>query len=294
MAHMGFILGNSGVRYGVFDGHQVGARGGIVGSSSGSTVGASGSIVGSPGSIVGNSGRIPWSDIEGCGAELRRIADASGANLALAGSVRDDLLGVLLKHVPRRLLPVLVARRDFELPIENLYERPEEAGTDRLLNCIAARERAGGRSSVVVDFGTAVSISVVSADGAFLGGLIAGGWGSIARGIQLSAPRLPLVAPSPADGFVARHTAAALQAGIYWEVAAGVRTMLAGILKTLPGPSKVFATGGEAELFCPGIPEVDELVPDLTLEGLFHAFRLGAGGSDGLGPPKGRPPAWRR
>jgi type III pantothenate kinase len=51
------------------------------------------------------------------------------------------------------------------------YDNPREIGPDRLVNAIAGYEKLGG-PCVVVDFGTAVTHDVVSADGEYLGGVI--------------------------------------------------------------------------------------------------------------------------
>jgi type III pantothenate kinase len=168
---------------------------------------------------------------------------------------------------------VVVARRDFALPIANEYTRPWEAGTDRLLNAVAARERAGGRGAVAVDFGTAISVSVVSPQGAFLGGPIACGGAALARGLRASAPRLPHAEASSRTPFVARDTVSALGTGVFWEIAGGVRALLQGILRSVDFRPRVFATGGEAETYRESIPEIDELVPNLVLEGLCFACR---------------------
>ncbi|MBI4601667.1 MAG: type III pantothenate kinase, partial [Planctomycetes bacterium] len=129
---LGLLLGNSSVRYGVHDGAGIRAR-----------------------------GRIEWPELAARGGEIRRAALELGARCAIVGSVRDDLFPAVELWIPRQLLPASFARRDFVVPIENRYERPEEAGTDRLLAAVAARERARGRCAVVVDFGTAISITVV-------------------------------------------------------------------------------------------------------------------------------------
>ena len=53
-------------------------------------------------------------------------------------------------------------------------DNPREIGPDRLVNAVAAHERFGG-PCVVVDFGTAITYDVVSADGEYLGGIISPG-----------------------------------------------------------------------------------------------------------------------
>jgi type III pantothenate kinase len=47
-----------------------------------------------------------------------------------------------------------------------------------------------------------------------------------------------------------------------------VREILARICAELPTRPKIIATGGDAELIARGIPEIDVVDPELTLEGL--------------------------
>ena len=63
-----------------------------------------------------------------------------------------------------------------------LYENPREVGADRIVNAVAAYERAKG-PVIVVDFGTATTFDCVSPKGEYLGGVIA-------PGIQISSDAL--------------------------------------------------------------------------------------------------------
>src|SRR5918911_5004095 len=54
------------------------------------------------------------------------------------------------------------------------YDDPREVGADRIANAVAARVRHGA-PSVVVDFGTSTNFDVVSADGEYVGGVLAPG-----------------------------------------------------------------------------------------------------------------------
>jgi len=240
---LGVLLGNASVRFGLL------AAEGIRG-----------------------TGRIPWDELPVRGMEIERLAGTAGIGEAVAGSVRDDLLPLVERWIPERLRPLVLARRDFSLPIESLYERPEEAGTDRLLNAIAVRARAPGRAAIAVDFGTAVSVTVVDRGGAFAGGLIASGGRTTARGLSLAAPRLPAVDPGPPETMIATSARSAVSGGVYLQVAGGVSRILRGLLEEMPG-ALVVATGGEAGLFAPAVPEIEVVASELGLEGLAIACR---------------------
>src|SRR5436309_5749913 len=54
------------------------------------------------------------------------------------------------------------------------YDDPREVGPDRIANAVAAADRHG-TPCVVVDFGTSTNFDVVSADGEYVGGVLAPG-----------------------------------------------------------------------------------------------------------------------
>ena len=64
-------------------------------------------------------------------------------------------------------------------------DNPRELGADRLVNAVAAHARLGG-PCISVDFGTAVNYDVVSAEGEYLGGVIAPGRRDLARRAHLA------------------------------------------------------------------------------------------------------------
>ncbi len=243
---LGCLLGNSSLQYGLFDARV------------------------DEGSLE-SVGRIAWSELGERSVELTPLFSNSNVEEAVIGSVRDDLLPVLERHLPSRLRRLVVGR-DFQLCIENCYERPEQVGIDRLLNALAASRRAAGRGAIVVDFGTTVSVSVVSPKGAFLGGAIAPGLNSGTAGLAAATPRLPSVELREPPAFLGRTTEAGLQVGLYWQSVGGIARILRGIVSELPFVPCVYGTGGDALLFAPAIDEIDEIVPELTLQGLRTAY----------------------
>ena len=63
-----------------------------------------------------------------------------------------------------RSIPVYCLGENLTAPIKNLYARPKQVGQDRLVNAYAA-SRLYGAPLVVIDFGTAVTLDVISKTG---------------------------------------------------------------------------------------------------------------------------------
>lgn len=187
----------------------------------------------------------------------------------VVGGVHPGRLEELLRGPDLQGLDVKVAGRDLPIPMANRYDDPSQVGIDRLLNALAASRLWPGEGVVVADFGTALSVSIVSPAGEFLGGPIAGGIRSLAEGLRSRTARLPWVVPDrPPERVGATSTREAMEAGIFWQVAAAAEKFLERLSAELPFPFHALATGGDGALFAPFIPRLERVDPDLALRGL--------------------------
>ena len=113
-----------------------------------------------------------------------------------------------------------------DLPIGVLLEEPHRVGIDRLAGAAAAAFlKRPGRAAIVVDCGTALTVNMVSPDGAFVGGGILPGPALMTRALADGTSRLPeisaveLASPPAMPG---RSTSEAIAAGIGWGIRGGV------------------------------------------------------------------------
>ncbi len=154
------------------------------------------------------------------------------------------------------------------------YPQPKRIGADRLANAAAAAPFYG-TPVVVVDFGTAVTFDIVDRRKNYVGGVIAPGLEAMTDYLhQRTAllPRLTLLEPPSVIGKSTKH---AMLAGAVFGYRGLVREILAEIRAELGARKlKVVATGGYAELIAAGVVEIDDVHPNLTLEGLRLIGRL--------------------
>ena len=101
-------------------------------------------------------------------------------------------------------------------------------GADRLVNGVAGFYKYGG-PCVVVDLGTTINFDVVSADGEYLGGVIAVGIGISIDALFSKTARLPLVDFRPPKDVVGTNTVASMHSGLYY----GAVGMIDGILERM-------------------------------------------------------------
>lgn len=183
------------------------------------------------------------------------------------------LIDWLGEHRPNDRITLLAAG---DLPLQVRLERPDMVGIDRLVDAVAVNQlRDAHRPAVIVDVGTAITVDLVSADGAFRGGAILPGIQMSARALHEFTDLLPLLdmsdltAPPSALG---TNTVAAMESGLFWGAVGAVRQLTEELCNATGGNQthqpQVFLTGGAgasvAELLGPDA----RYVPNLTLAGI--------------------------
>lgn len=173
-----------------------------------------------------------------------------------------NVLKTLFEKSPIVLGPDVYAK----LPIEVL--NPYEIGSDLVSNALAAHMRFK-RNCIVVDFGTALTFTTVSAKGSILGVAIAPGLKTAIKSLSQNTAKLfdvPLELPESALG---KNTVHAIQAGILLGYEGLVISMLDRIKKELQDDQcATLATGGLSSIITPLKDQFTEVDPNLTLNGL--------------------------
>jgi len=179
---------------------------------------------------------------------------------ALEGLCRDYFRGAPLVIGPgiRTGMPIL-------------YDNPREVGADRIVNAVAAYARRR-RSLIVVDFGTATTFDVVTARGEYLGGAISPGLAISAEALYQRASKLPRVEITCPPQVIAKNTVNSMQAGLFYGYVGLVDGIVTRMKQELRDVPLVLATGGLAGLVAPCSQTIDEVDPNLTLEGLRIIF----------------------
>lgn len=217
--------------------------------------------------------------------DARMTADElEAAVTGLLGPRAPEVTGVAaLSTVPPLLREVrlMLDRRSASMPtvivgpgvrtgVPLLVDNPREVGADRVVNTLAAH-RIFGTACVVVDFGTATNLDVVSARGEFLGGALAPGIEISMEAMASRAAALRTVELVRPRAVIGKNTVEGLQSGVIFGSAGQVDGLVRGIVAELGpdvGPVTVVATGGLAPLVEGVSRTITEFVPDLTLLGL--------------------------
>ena len=132
---------------------------------------------------------------------MRRAADA------------DDDAGAWRKNFSESILWSSGPGIKTGMPI--LYENPKDVGADRIVNGIAAYEKYHD-ACIIVDFGTATTIDLISKKGEYIGGAIAPGLSISLEALVQRASKLPRIEVIKPKEVVGRNTINSIQAGIFY------------------------------------------------------------------------------
>jgi type III pantothenate kinase len=174
-----------------------------------------------------------------------------------------------LSRTPRVFDP----RADLDIAVR--VDHPSELGADRVVNALAARTRVEP-PFLIVDFGTATTFDCVDREGAYVGGAIAPGLQISADALTARTSRLPRIEVARPRATIGTNTVHAIQSGVFWGYVGLVDGLARRCKQELLGDSggrvPCIATGGLSNLVGRHCVEIDEVDPDLTLQGLRTWF----------------------
>jgi type III pantothenate kinase len=199
--------------------------------------------------------------------DLRGRSFDDVSDVSLSSTV--PLLGRAYQELAERHIdaPLLVLGPGTRTGIPILYDDPREVGPDRIANAVAARERYGA-PCIVVDFGTSTNFDAVSAEGEYVGGVLAPGIEISMEALFARAARLTKVDFVEPETVIGKTTVASLQSGLVYGFAGQVDGIVERMRDELGGTAPAIATGGLAELIAPHARTIEKVDPLLTLDGL--------------------------
>ncbi len=182
---------------------------------------------------------------------LPSMIDALTAGAPVRGAILASTRGEvtaeteLLRRLARR---TVVFTAGTPVPIRNAYRTPATLGRDRLAAAVGATVLYPGRNVLIVDFGTAVTVDLVTADGTFRGGCISPGVQTRFRALHDYTACLPLCAPTDDEGLQGLSTEEAVRWGVMNSVTFEIEGYIARMQAEIDDLCVIF-TGGDAKYF---------------------------------------------
>lgn len=212
---------------------------------------------------------VPWDELAAWTADA-----PESLHSVILGGVNPRGRDKILDSWPKDTWPdPVVIDNPFILPIKINVTSPRTVGVDRVLNAIAGNIiRPANTPMIIIDSGTATTVDVVSADGAFEGGAILPGFQLGALALHqytallphISNPELARRTPTP----LGKNTRDALKSGLFWGQLGAVKELVRHYRETLTAAPVCVVTGGAGRLLVPQMPEDTIHEPFLALQGL--------------------------
>ena len=216
------------------------------------------------------------------GEEVGTLTDAHLASLvvrydvqrAICSSTRGEVAqteALLARHVPQ----VVSFTADTPVPVGIDYATPETLGRDRVAAAVGASVLYPNRDVLIVDFGTALTMDYLSADGVFHGGSISLGVTNRFRALHEYTASLPLVEPTEEEQLFGNSTKTAIAQGVMNSVQFELEGYIARMAEKKADFCIIF-TGGEAKYFVKRIKNTIFAEPNLVFCGLNRILEYNA------------------
>lgn len=197
-----------------------------------------------------------------------RGIDPANTSAVIIASVVPPAMYSLINAIRKYLrLQPLVVGKDVDPGMVNLYNNPREVGVDRLVNGVAAVARYG-KPLIIVDIGTAITFDAIDENGAYLGGAIFPGIKVAMEALFMKASKLPRVDIAATESAIGRTTVQSMQSGAVRGYVGALTGIIEDMKKEISGNTRVIATGGMGRLMAEHCQLIDEVDPNLTLDGL--------------------------
>jgi type III pantothenate kinase len=178
----------------------------------------------------------------------------------ITGKLSVDIAGI------NGIKPYIIGK-DIKIPIKNLYLNQKQLGADRLVNAYAA-SMIYGHPVIVASVGTAITLDVVSKNGAYLGGLIQPGLKLAISILASKTALLPGIKLKDPSGIIGRDTRSCILSGVILGAAGSIDSLVEKIRLKTGRNTPVIGTGGDITLIKKFSKHITKVDRELTLKGI--------------------------
>ena len=148
----------------------------------------------------------------------------------------------------------------------------EEIGPDLIVAAVAAVKRYL-LPAIIIDMGTASTLTVIDREGTFSGGVILPGVGISMNALAKETSLLPSIDVAPSKKLISLNTIDAMRSGIIYGTAGSLDGIIDRFLEELGEEASILATGGLSPLICPYCRHHITVDENLLLSGLWEIWK---------------------
>lgn len=199
---------------------------------------------------------IPFSEIEG----------------AIVSSVVPPLNSTIISAVKKifGFKPMLVGS-GMKTGLNIIMDNPKTVGSDMIVDAVAAI-RNYPCPIIIIDMGTATTMSVVDSGGNYIGGVILPGLKVSLDSLSGKTAQLPYISLDTPGKVIGKNTIDCMRSGIMYGNAAMIDGIIERMEDELGMPASVVATGGLAPFITPLCKHHISYEDDLLLKGLLVLY----------------------
>ncbi|WP_298482498.1 type III pantothenate kinase [uncultured Ruminococcus sp.] len=172
--------------------------------------------------------------------------------------------------------PVMIVGPGIKTGLQIAIDNPAQLGSDRVADAVAALHEYKP-PIVIIDMGTATTLSVIDAQRRHIGGIIAPGVGISMNALTEKTAQLPKISLEPPKKCIGSNTIECMKSGILYGAAGCIDGLLDRITDELGETPTFLATGGMSEYIIPHCRHEIVLDNMLLLKGLQLIYQKNIG-----------------
>lgn len=167
--------------------------------------------------------------------------------------------------------PVMVVGPGVKTGLKIMLDNPAQLGSDRVADAVGAINEYPC-PLIIIDMGTATTISVIDRDRNFLGGMIIPGLRVSLDSLTLRTSQLPKISLDPPKKVIGSNTVDCMKSGIIYSTAASLDGAVSKLEEELGEKCTVVSTGGLSSRIIPFCKREIIIDDKLLLKGLVIIY----------------------
>ena len=211
--------------------------------------------------------------------EMKNMLELFGVNAdAIEGTILSSVVPPVMNTIQTAVLKLTGKRcmtvgPGLKTGLNIKIDNPAQAGSDLVVAAVAAIHEYGA-PLIVIDMGTATTMTVIDRKGSFCGGSISPGLKISMRALTEHTAQLPGISLEAPRRAIGRNTVDSMQSGIMFGAAAMLDGMIDRMEQELGEQTTVVATGGISRYVVPLCKRSIIIDKDLLLKGLKLIYRM--------------------
>lgn len=210
--------------------------------------------------------------------QIKSLLDINKIDVSdIDGSILSSVvppLNTTISNAVKKILGVnpLIVNCNMNTGMNILMDNPASVGCDLIVDSVAAASKYP-LPIIVIDMGTATTITVVDKDGNYIGGIIHPGLRVSLESLSNKTAQLPHIDLSTPNRIIAKNTIESMRSGILYGHAGMMDSCIDRMEKELGMKATIVATGGLAPFVVPLCSHEIKVDDNLMLEGLYILYQ---------------------